>query len=338
MKKLNKKRKPRKELSIPVILLVILMFPITFLSFGICVGFLATSFIVYSARGILTYSILSLLFGVLCMSLLFILARNSDKENVKPFKWYVNCMLMSLVFVLIITAVTIFTMGSDDSITNYIVGALMFPLIGIITTPNVVRYVKKDTTKWKKIFYQNGNLHTHKNTVDYYRATTPVAFEKEILKEVRKEQLRNILVVVGIMLLIIVATIHRMIVGHHYTGELIFDLRETRIERSFGFMFFLMILIFAFAIPIIAFYITNALKKIKVVKNHEYIAYHAIVSSVRSGKVCIFDKNKHYDYKYCTCVGIKEKNVHLTPATLIFIPDDVLLFPDNEKYKVDRYK
>ena len=31
---------------------------------------------------------------------------------------------------------------------------------------------------------------------------------------------------------------------------------------------------------------------------------------------------------------IKEKNINRTPATLIFVPDNVFLFPDNEKYKI----
>lgn len=33
-------------------------------------------------------------------------------------------------------------------------------------------------------------------------------------------------------------------------------------------------------------------------------------------------------YKYGTLVGMKENQVNDTPATLIFIPDDVLIFPD----------
>ena len=101
-----------------------------------------------------------------------------------------------------------------------------------------------------------------------------------------------------------------------------------KIERSAGFLFFAMVFIAAFGIPILAYYITNAACRLRVVKKHKYIAYHAVVKSVRSYKISINDNGRHYSYKYATCVGIREKNVHDTKAVLIFIPDDVLVFPD----------
>ena len=78
------------------------------------------------------------------------------------------------------------------------------------------------------------------------------------------------------------------------------------------------------------------MKKVKVVKKHEYIAYHAIVPSVHNGKIFIWNNNKHYSYKYCTCVGIRERNVKDTPATLIFVHDDVFIFPDSEDCIVNK--
>ena len=80
------------------------------------------------------------------------------------------------------------------------------------------------------------------------------------------------------------------------------------------------------------------MKKIRVVKNHEYIAYHAIVPSVNNGRIGIYHKGKQFTYKYCTCVGIKEKEVKDTKAILVFVPDDVFLFPENEEYRGERYE
>ena len=263
--------------------------------------------------------------------------RNKDIENDKPLKWYINSILISLTLNSIITAVTIFTLQPGDGIINYIIGFCIFPFIGIITTPNIVKYAKKDTEKWKHIFYKNGNLESIKDSKDYYRVKTPVSFEKKILRAVYKEQFLNMLVVIGFMLFIIYLSVHHMITDQSYTNDVVTNIIHTRANRSFGFILFMMIIFLAFGIPIIAFYITNALKKIKIVKNHEYIAYHAIVSSVTNNKITIFDGNKRFNYKYCTCVGIKEKDIHNTRATLIFVPDDLLLFPDNEKYKVEKY-
>ena len=62
------------------------------------------------------------------------------------------------------------------------------------------------------------------------------------------------------------------------------------------------------------------------------MAYHAVVKYMDTYKMVIDSGNRKYEYKYSTLVGMKEKQVHDTPAVLIFIPDDVLIFPD-EKFK-----
>ena len=333
MKKISNKR---KELPILVLLIIILMFSCTFIGFGVCIGLLVNT-IINHINNLLSNIVLTIIVGIVYMVLLLILMRNSDSEKNKPTKWYINNILMSLIFTLIISAVTIFISGDDNSIINYIVGFLIFPLIGIITTPNIVKYVKNDTEKWKHIFYKKGNLHTV-NDDNYYRVKTPVKFENKILSTIYKEQIKNILVVVGIMTIVIALGIHHMVVDSNFSNNIVSSYMNYRARKSSGFMFFLMIFFLAFGIPIIAYYITNVIKKIKVVKNHEYIAYHAIVPRVSNGKICIYYKNKNYKYNYCTCVDIKEKNIKSIPMTLIFVPDDVLLFPDNEEYKTEKYR
>ena len=331
-----KKRKPRKELSIGILLMLILLFSVAFLCFGVCIGFLINAFLNESIDRIIASSLYTLVTGIVYFILLTILLHNKDKENVKPLKWYINSILISLTVNLIITALTVITLQPGDGIVNYLVGFAIFPFIGIITTPNVVKHVKKDTEKWKHIFYKNGNLENVKKTKDYYRIKPPVAFEKKLLFAVYRNQFLNVLVVIAIMAFIIFLSIHHMTTDQSFTDNMITNVLQTRANRRFGFIFFLMLIFLAFGIPIIAYYIAHSIRKIKVVKNHEYIVYHAIVTSVNSGKITIFDGNKRYTYNYCTCVGIKEKNIHRTPANLIFIPDDVFLFPDNEKYKVEK--
>lgn len=62
------------------------------------------------------------------------------------------------------------------------------------------------------------------------------------------------------------------------------------------------------------------------------MAYHAVVKYMNSYNMKIDSDGRRYEYKYGILVGMKEKQVHDTPAVLIFIPDDVLIFPD-EKFK-----
>lgn len=335
MKRINKKR---KTLSTGILLLLILFFSVAVLCFGISIGFLINACLNESIENIMLNILFNLIVGTIYFVLLNVLIRTKDIENNKTRKWYFNGNLLSLVLTLPITAITVITLQPTDGFINGLVGFGMFPLIGIITTPNIVKYAKKDTEKWKKIFYKKGNLDSTKETNDYYRVKTPVSFENKILFAVYKHQILNILVVVGFMVFTIYLCVHHMITDQSYTDNVITNIMQTRANRSFGFVLFLTIIFLSFGIPIVSYYVTNALKKIGVVRNHEYIAYHVIVPRINNGKIYIYDKNRKYAYNYCTCVGIKEKNIHNIPATLIFVPDDVLIFPDNEKYKVEKYK
>ena len=335
MKKVNKKR---KTLSTGILLLLILLFSAIVLCFGISIGFLIDACLNKSIEDIIITVFFNLIIGSIYFVLLNILIRTKDIENNKTRKWYFNGNLLSLVLTLPITALTVITLQPTDGFINSLVGFGMFPLIGIITTPNIVKYARKDTEKWKKIFYKKGNLDSSKETDDYYRVKTPVSFEKKILFEVYKHQFLNILVVIVFMAFVIYLCVHHIMTDQSYTDNVVTNIIQTRANRKFGFILFLTIIFLSFGIPIVAYYITNALKKIRVVRNHEYIAYHVIVPRINNGKIYIFDKNRRYAYNYCTCVGIKEKNIHNIPATLIFVPDDVLIFPDNEKYKVEKYK
>ena len=85
--------------------------------------------------------------------------------------------------------------------------------------------------------------------------------------------------------------------------------------RSEGYMFFGAVFLAAFWIPIFAYYITNAIYKLRVVKAHEYIVYHAIVDKVDTFKIRIHNSGFHYKYDYCSCVGIKAKDVNKTRIT-----------------------
>ena len=160
MKKGNKKRKPRKELPLWLNLILVLLFLIVYFLFSISSAFLISELISHFSEAETVYALYTLLSGTIYMALLIILVRNSDSENVQPLKWYINCICISLIGNLILTGLAILAIGIERDIDiNYFVGFGMIPLAGIIVTPNIIKYVKKDTEKWKKIFYRNGNLH-----------------------------------------------------------------------------------------------------------------------------------------------------------------------------------
>ena len=334
---MKNKRQPRKELNTAILLILCLVFAVLLLGFGICLGFLINSIINETLTDVLATICITLPVFIVYFIVLTILMCNSDSENVQPFKWYVNNHLISLVVAIVIAGVTVFSQGVDSDIDiNYIIGFLTFPFVGIISTPNIVKYVFNNS-KWKEVLYKHGNLHKAKNNNDFYRLATPVPFEDKLKARMRLEEFLNVLVVVVIMLIIILVTGHYMVTDHSYTEDLLKNIMILRARKAFGFMFFLTIFLLAFGIPIIAYYISNAIYRIKIIKEHKYLAYHAIVSGGSNG-IAIYQRNMHYQFKYCIYIGIKAKDVHQTPATLVFIPDYVLVIPDSEEYNLKKYK
>lgn len=329
----------KKSLSIGMRLLIILFFSIFCVTFGICMGFFMDSIIGFisgssEVEKIIIYVLLTIVVGAVHIKLILILLHDYKKnKKEKTSKWYKDKVSITLVLVGIIAAVTLFALGyNNDNVMNYIIGFAMFPSIGILCTLNIVKYALNDMKDWKKIFYQRGNLAKKGNTKDFYKVNSPVPFERKIYFAVVKEQILNIIVVTAIMLIIVYVGISKMEndvldAPRGIMGAIVY----VKARRAAGFLFFATIFIISFTIPIYAYYITNAIYKLRIVCRHEYIAYHVIVNSVDKYTVHINNSGRHYKYQYCSCVGIREKNVHNTKATLIFIPDDVLLIPDVEQ-------
>ena len=83
-----------------------------------------------------------------------------------------------------------------------------------------------------------------------------------------------------------------------------------------------------FGFPVFVYCLTNAIYKLRIVTRHEYMAYHAVVRGVNGYKMRIDCDGRRYEYKFSTVVGMRSDQICDTPAVLIFIPDDVLIFPD----------
>ena len=331
MKKENKKRQARKEIPTALLVILSILYSVLLVLLGICIGFLINAIVNYSLLDILANLIITLLVGIVSLILHIRLMCNSDSENKEPLKWYINNVFIALIISLILTALTVGILGAEnDSDINILIGTLMFPLLGIISTPNVIKYSLNDMSKWKNVLYKHGNLHQVKKSKDYYKMDTPLPFEKKLLHALHKEEFLNVLVVVVVMLIVIIIGVHYMVTDHSYTDNLFQNILIMRARKAFGMVFFLMIIFIVFGIPIIAYYLCNAIKRSRVIRKHEYIAYHAIVSGASNG-IAIYNNNTHYQYKYAIYVGIKAKDIHNTPATLVFIPDYVIVISDNKE-------
>lgn len=280
--------------------------------------------------------------GILaCVSLMILLKdykieeKGKKAKTIKPVKWYVDKLLAGLVPVLVIAAlVLIITYSEEDNPVLYVTGFLIFPVLSIAISPNAALYSLKDLKNWKQIFYGKGNLENFKDNKDFYKVKPPLPYERRIYWAVVKEQFLNVSTVLVIMFLISVITILRMMRGVPdgiAPGNLIGAIIYVRAKRAMGFRFFTFLFICVFGFPVFVWYVTNAISKLRIISKHEYIAYHAVVARVNGYVMYINSEDgRKYKYDYCSLIGMRAKQVNNTPATLVFIPDDVLIFPDKE--------
>lgn len=318
-------------------IILILLFPIALMIFAICNGFflnvLLESIIRKSVLADLgIYGSITVISGIVEVAIMHALLKSYDKvaEKKKTLKWYFDKQLIPMFVVGIITALVLITTRYDDNEGLYLViGVAMFPLMGITATPNVVRYALREMKDWKDVFYKTGNLHKSKDSKDFYRIRKPLPCEGRMCFTVVRDQLMILVGVILIMLLIVYAYISsRSVPDSVPNGDIAQAIIFVRRRRGQGPRFFMMIFVVTFAISIIAYCITCAVNKLRVILRHEYIAYHVIVKKVEDSTVTVERDGKVFHYKDCSCVGIREKKINNTGATLVFIPDDVLLIPD----------
>ena len=328
----NKKKKQSPDsLSNGKKLIIILLLSCSLVAFGV---FAALSFNNVAA---LTFAVPT---GILAFVLLFVLLKDYKIEKkgkrtkeAKTAKWYLDKFLAGLVPVLVIAAlVLIITYSEEDNPVLYVAGFLIFPVLSIAISPNAALYSLKDMKDWKKIFYGKGNLQNFKDNKDFYNVKTPLPYERKIYWAVVKDQFLNISTVLVIMFFISVIAILKMMRGVPdgiAPGNLIGAIIYVRAKRAMGFRFFVLLSICVFGFPVFVWYVTNAISKLRIISKHEYIAYHAVVASVNGYVMYInSDDGRKYKYDYCSLIGMKAKQVKNTSATLVFIPDDVLMFPD----------
>ena len=331
----------KKDLSIGKKLIAILFFSCSLIFSGIFLAFSLKylSWAIFKANEFMFEFIISMIItfaigviGYICLRVLLKYYKDNKKE--KNSRWYLDKKLIAFMPILMTSATVLISFAFEEGETScLIIGIIMYLFIGIITTPNVVKYALNDMKDWQKIFYQKGNLGSVDNSKDFYKIKFATNLERKIYFAVIKEQILNIQVVAICIILFLGITFFSMSVDSEgvKAGNISAAITYVKSERAEGPAFFISVFLISFWIPIFAYYITNAIYKLRIVHKREYIAYHAIVNSVNGNVIKISDKKRHYKYEYCTCVGIRQSKVNKTKATLIFIPDDVLLIPDKEQ-------
>ena len=184
-------------------LLLILLLSGSLVATGVCVGFAAED-----------------IFALVCavpavviafISLLFLLKDYMPKKNKKTSRWYVDKFLAALVPVWVLSAIFLIAVGADGNEMAMYAGSLMFPVISILIAPNAAMYAVKDMKDWKKVFYGNGNLHSFKDTKEFFMMKAPVDFEKKLFRAVVRDQILNITTLISLMFVGAVAGLYAIL-------------------------------------------------------------------------------------------------------------------------------
>ena len=174
----------KKTLSTGKKFLVILLFSISIIFLGILLSFFIKFLyigITTQDRDIFDESIISLVFsfilGLVSSTTLIILLCDYDKnKKEKNRKWYVDKFLFGLTPVWITVATVFFSFYQEDSEGVYLLfSIIIYIIIGISTTPNVVLYALNDMKNWKTIFYNKGNFSRNKYVNGFYMMRAPVS-------------------------------------------------------------------------------------------------------------------------------------------------------------------
>lgn len=316
-------------------IVLVILFPITLITFSICNGFfldsLVGSVIEKTASMDLGISgLFTIVTGVAYFLLMHGLLKcyNKIDENKKTLKWKLDKYLIFTYVVEFISAIVLLTKQfGDRSKIFLIIGYAIFPLMGIIATLNIVRHTLKGMKDWEKRFYEKDDLNTMGDTTVFYKVNSPLSCERKIYFRVLRNQLLELTTVVLVMILIVIYCVHTLdSVTYDHILNADYSKRIAALKLTFIFMVFL----FTVAIPIIAYCITGMTYELKVIRNHEYIAYHAVVKIADGSAITIEKDGRLFSYKDYLCIGINAKKINNTNGTLVFIPDNVLFIPDEQ--------
>lgn len=237
---------------------------------------------------------------------------HTKRKTHEKGKRFLNIALILLMVVWYIAAFVLWINGSDhDDMTVMFAGIGMFPLGGLIISPNAVMYALKDLKGWRRIFTKQRLPEND----DFYEMKAPSDLHKPLSRAVLKEQLLNSAVMIAAPVVLLV-----------FSGYAALHARYYRTQGWGAFIFFAVLV---FGLPFFSYSLTNFVYRLMVVKRKEYIAYHAIVNGMHNSRLTIIHNSKYIVYKYSNCVGMNSKDVCNTPGIIIYVPDEVYFFPDD---------
>ena len=313
-----------KNLPIGVLLLLILFGSALFVLFCVGTGVMIDAIVAFSTNSVKPGEEANYLLRIVPVGLVhifFFIAFCMDKipfvKKSKNESFREDIAGMFFIVMAIASVVLIAVGGNYDRVIDVVIAFSIYPVIGILITPKRVKKLLRKLKEWEDT---PDNLMKQKDYGDFYRIQGPVAFERRLYLEVLKYRFLNVLaVVVGVLLIILI-----------FIGGLSNDfLASSRMGGQGIFVALIeLVCIAIFGIPTIVCFLVNTICYLKMVKKHKYRACHVVVKSISDKKVSIDYAGTIYRYEYPVCVGMRKKEVQDVKATVIFLPDMIMVFPD----------
>lgn len=235
-------------------------------------------------------------------------------------KSFINKALIAFVVIAFIADFIFITTADSDVDMNLYIGIGFFPAIGLLMTPNIVLYAIKSAKKSRKT--KHSDSLSQKQIDGFYAVqTSPFDFDRKLIFTILRKQLFGAIVIISILAFLFLSS---------------FDHLDSASSKVSGGAVLLILGVLIFGIPSFSYFLTNLILRIRIVRRKEYDSCHAIVAGV-DYKGLRLNGFGTRPYKYAFCVGARNRDIHNTPATLVFILDEVYVIPDDVANKFSTF-
>lgn len=231
---------------------------------------------------------------------------NKTDDQITQEYTFKGCLNGALIFLTVAMLLGNFIfMGKAGTDQEIMISMAVFPGIGLfLVSPNIIIHTVRKSRNWNR---------TNFGYMGFTRVEAPDDYRMKLLWPVIREQLLNMSAVFGPLFVgLIFATIG-------------IESSLSRIADRAG-LFFLGLLIFGG--PVLVYYMTCAIIRLRVLMRKEYEVYHGVVVGA-SFRELRLNSTRHKTYG--VVLGMRTKDVDHTPATIVFIPDEIYVIPDNEE-------
>lgn len=243
--------------------------------------------------------------------------QSSNEHNVSEHSAGGTISVILIILAFIAVFADLFFIATTDSNVdmNMYIGVGAFPAIGLfLITPVIILSAIRESRRLHKVKHADK---LQQEGVDgfYETKTTPFDFSRKLITTILRRQLSAAFIVIAIIIGLFLASLNNL------------ESSYSKVSDGAGL---LILGVLIFGIPAFAYFLTRLILRIRIVRRKSYDSCHAVVTRVDANGVHLAGYAKHAAaYEHGFCVGVRKREINDTPATLVFILDEVYIIPDS---------